>query len=99
VAQPQPEPSEIDPTVGGIAPIPSLAAAHPGPPPGAVWLTMCAWCSRLRIRGRWVAAPRTPELIDASGTRRPLVTHGICPSCFDQANADAERHRRSRLEQ
>jgi hypothetical protein len=98
VAQTQPQPSENDPTVGGITPIASLAEAHhAGPPPGAVWLTMCAWCSRLKVRGRWVSAPtQTPYLLDASGTHTPLITHGICPTCFDQANADGEQYRRAR---
>jgi hypothetical protein len=94
VALPQPERSEHDPTVGGIAPIPSLADAHPaGAPPGAVWLTQCAWCGRLKVRGRWIGTPHAPELIDVSGAHEPLMTHGICPSCFDELTADAERHR------
>jgi hypothetical protein len=94
VALPQPEPSETDPTVGGILPIPSLAGAHPaGAPPGAVWLTMCAWCGRLKVRDRWVAVSQPPDVIDASGLRRTLISHGICPTCFDEAAAAADRQR------
>jgi hypothetical protein len=59
---------------------------------------MCAWCGRLKLRGRWVAAPPVPDLIDVSGTRTRPVTHGICPTCFDNATAKAERDRRERDE-
>jgi hypothetical protein len=94
VAQPQPEYSENDSTVGGIVPIPSLAGALPaGSPPGAVWLTMCAWCARMKVRDRWVDVPHDLELIDAWGSREPRVTHGICPSCFDETTAMSERNR------
>jgi hypothetical protein len=97
VAQPQPDYSEDDSIVGGIAPIPSLGGALPaGSPPGVVWLTMCAWCGRLKVRDRWVAAPPAPDLIDLSGTRKHPVTHGICPTCFDQTTAKADRQRARR---
>jgi hypothetical protein len=99
VALPQPEHSEHDPTVGGIKPIPSLADAHSaGAPPGAVWLTMCAWCGRLKVRGRWIGTSQAPELIDVSDAPEPALTHGICPSCFAEVTAKAERHRRELLE-
>jgi NMD protein affecting ribosome stability and mRNA decay len=94
VALPQPEHSEHDPTVGGITPIPSLAdAPSAGASRGAVWLTMCAWCGRLKVRGRWIGAPEVPELIDVSDAPEPTLTHGICPSCFAEVTAEAERHR------
>ena len=97
MAQPQPEYSENDSTVGGIVPIPSLAGALPaGSPPGAVWLTMCAWCHRLRVRDRWIHVPHTPDLIDASGNRETVLTHGICPECFEETTAKADRQRRLR---
>jgi hypothetical protein len=98
VALPQPERSEHESTVGGIAPIPSLAAAHPaGAPPGAVWRTVCAWCGRAKVAGRWIDAPDA-EPVNASGTDERLLSHGICPSCFDQATATAEQYRRARDE-
>jgi NMD protein affecting ribosome stability and mRNA decay len=95
VAQPQPEGSKHDPTVRDIAPIASLAGAHSeSDSPGAVWFTLCAWCGRLKVRGRWVTVPHAPDRVDASAGRLPLVTHGICPSCFEQATANAARQRR-----
>ena len=96
MALPQPERSEHDSTVGRTAPIPSLAAAHPaGAPPGAVWLTMCAWCGRHKVAGRWVAAPQ-PGPFDALGPDERLLSHGICPSCFDNATTAAEQYRHAR---
>jgi hypothetical protein len=99
VAHPQPERSEFDPTVGGSAPIPSLADAHPaGASPDAVWLTMCAWCDRLKVRDRWVAGSPALAMIDGSGTHQPQVTHGICPTCFVDAVVKANRDRQARDE-
>jgi hypothetical protein len=59
---------------------------------------MCAWCGRLKVRDRWVAVSHPPDLIDDSGIRRPLVSHGICPPCFDEATTAADLHRRLRDE-
>ena len=99
MAEPQPKPSEDGSTVGGIAPIPSLAEVHPvRPPRGAVWFTVCAWCNQVEVRGRWVTVQHLPDPSDGSGVGSPLVTHGICPSCFDQAIREAEQARRRRDE-
>ena len=93
MALPQPERSDLDSTVGGIAPIPSIAAAHPaGAPPGAVWLTMCAWCGRLKAGDRWIDAPASAHGAGSRTGERSL-SHGICPSCFDETTAAAERYR------
>jgi hypothetical protein len=85
VAHPQPERSELYSTVGDSAPITSVADAHPGVSPGAVWLTVCAWCGRRKVRDRWIDAPHDLEIIDSAGSRQLRVTHGICSSCFDEA--------------
>jgi len=37
--------------------------------------------------------PQAPELIDVSDAPEPTLTHGICPSCFAEVTAEAERHR------
>ena len=96
MALPKPEHSEHDPTVGGIRPIPSLADAHSaGAPPGSVWLTMCAWCGRLKLSGRWIGTPQAPELIDVSDAHEPTLTHGICPSCFAEVTARAMTDKRT----
>jgi hypothetical protein len=50
---------------------------------------MCAWCNRLRIRGRWI------EAAPSSAVRGRLLTHGICPSCFEEATAHTRRARES----
>jgi hypothetical protein len=90
VAHPQPESSEHNMTVGGSAPDSSLADAHPDASPGAVWLTMCAWCGRAKARGRWIDASRALQLVASWGDDKPQLTHGICPACLNAVTADAD---------
>jgi hypothetical protein len=41
-------------------------------------VTMCAWCRRVKIDGRWLAAPRAAlSAIDA----QYALSHSICPGC------------------
>ena len=41
-------------------------------------ISVCAWCERLQIDGKWVQAPRGAfAVIDVPNT----VSHSICPSC------------------
>ena len=41
-------------------------------------ITMCAWCQRVEIDGKWVLAPRAAlAAIDAPNT----LSHSICPGC------------------
>jgi hypothetical protein len=44
-------------------------------------LTRCAWCERIRIGDRWLAAE---ELVRGGITPavRERLTHGICPTCL-----------------
>src|ERR1700755_2018484 len=57
------------------------------------WITVCAWCNRVRLDGAWV---RDRALVDgAPGTSR--VSHGICDGCFDDVIAAARRVRTARL--
>jgi hypothetical protein len=58
---------------------------------------MCAWCGRRRIGSRWVDTPHTDEPRAASNVE-PLLTHSICPSCFDRTARAAEQYRRVRDE-
>jgi hypothetical protein len=60
---------------------------------GRVWLTCCAWCTRVKVRETWVEAGFALELISASGTCDPGLTHGICPACFREVSARAARNR------
>ena len=93
MAHPQPERSELHPTIGDPQPILSLADAHAGASPDAVWLTDCAWCGRVRIGGRWIDEPHTLALVASFGTV-PKRTHGICPACFDAVSREADDWRR-----
>jgi hypothetical protein len=92
VALPQPERNEQDPA-GGPPPTPLSFANSllPGSPPGAVWLTVCAWCDRIKVHGRWVEGERALELMKVPPGGEPSLTLGICPSCFS-----AEMSRRAR---
>ena len=100
MALPQPEPSEQLPKDGAAQPTLSLAGSSPlGPLPDAVWITMCAWCTRIRLSGRWVDGERALRLIELGTWNEPNLTHGICPSCFHAVTreADAVRRRARRL--
>jgi hypothetical protein len=90
VATPQPE---QHPTAGdNPRPLTAVGAGRGFASPGAVWLTTCAWCGRIRVRGRWIADDGS--LAPARAARR--VTHGICPSCFRAVSSQAERARLAR---
>lgn len=80
VAIRQPERSEPDPAAD---------ACLPGAP-GVVWFTACAWCARILLRDRWIDGVRAFE----DGDGAVMLTHGICPSCFDATVAKAEDERR-----
>jgi hypothetical protein len=54
--------------------------------PDAAWLTVCAWCDRVRIRDRWLDPERA-----GVPTHGLNLTHGICPACLNVAL----RHHRS----
>lgn len=47
------------------------------------WVTSCAWCDRIRVRGIWlerdVALARLRQLAQSE----PLLTHGICERCLE----------------
>lgn len=92
MAFPQPE---QHPTAGGSPPrLTLLEGGHDVASPGAVWFTMCAWCERIRVRGRWIENERARKLIDRSSGPEQRLTHGICPSCFRQVSTQADRTRR-----
>lgn len=90
MAHPQPERSEFNMTVGDSAPDPSLADAHPIASPGAVWVTVCAWCARAKVRGRWIDTTRALQLVGSWGSDDPQLTHGICATCLNALTADAD---------
>jgi hypothetical protein len=76
VASPEPEPGRsradsLPPPSGAVS-----GSTPYDPSQDAVWLTVCAWCDRVRRRGRWV---------EAGPSFRPQthLTHGICPTCLD----------------
>ena len=87
MASPEPEPDSSRTDF-----LPPLSVAHPGSTPydpsqDAVWLTVCAWCNRVRRGGRWVE--------DGESTlAQAHLTHGICPTCLTAALQVAQAARR-----
>jgi len=45
-------------------------------------VTVCAWCGSRSIEGIWDELDVVLQTFITG--RRHLVTHGICPTCFDQ---------------
>jgi hypothetical protein len=92
VAQFQPKRSEEHLPGGGAKPQLSLVKTPSDATQDAVWFTGCAWCSRIRVDGRWLDEQAALELIG----HHPLLTHGICPTCFAEVNVRAAEERRLR---
>ena len=93
MAQTQPERSDEHRPGSGPTPQLSLVSAPSDAAPTAAWFTECAWCRRIKVRGRWLDEPAALDVMGAG----PMITHGICPTCFSQVTlqAAAERRRRS----
>ena len=53
------------------------------------WRAACAWCGRTRAGDRWLV------VMDARGA---LITHTICPECFERTQAEAARFSRGGLQ-
>jgi hypothetical protein len=93
VASPRPEPSNA--SGSDFRPpqsLPLLGSSSGSMLGGAVWLTVCAWCKRVKTQGGWADG----ETAVADGADH--VTHGICPPCLAAVmrQADAARRRRPR---
>ena len=93
MAQTQPERSDEHLPGRGVTPQLSLVNTSRDGPQDAVWFTGCAWCNRIRVQGRWLDGPAA---LAAIGHRDPVLTHGICPTCFDEVNRTAAEERRRR---
>jgi hypothetical protein len=96
VALPQPERNEQLPADSPLSMPGSFAdPLLAGSPQGAVWLTVCAWCERMKVHGRWVEPERALELMTLPRDREPSLTHGICPSCLsaEMSRSDVQRRR------
>jgi hypothetical protein len=62
------------------------------PSRGARMLTACAWCERIRLGDRWVAAVRAiAHLRTYEWKRPPQFTHGICDICLAAQLAKRQR--------
>lgn len=48
-------------------------------------ITMCAWCRRVELDGKWLLAPRAAlTSIDSPYT----LSHSICPDCSEANQTD-----------
>jgi hypothetical protein len=54
-------------------------------PRSAAITQLCSWCGRVQRDGEWVT-------LEADAVK-PLVSHGVCPECFERV-LRAERERR-----
>jgi hypothetical protein len=54
----------------------------PRAPRGDDFLTMCAWCDRFLVDGRWVEVEEAAKRLELfRRTELPELDHGICPEC------------------
>ena len=95
MAQSQPARGDEHPPGRGSKPQLSFASVPPKAPQDAVWFTACAWCRRINVRGQWCKAPAAVDVAGLQdGAREPLLTGGICPSCFQDVSDRAAQQRR-----
>ena len=51
----------------------------------ADFLTMCAWCDRFLVAGKWVEVEEAAQQLGLfRRNRMPMLDHGICPQCSRQ---------------
>jgi hypothetical protein len=81
MGQSQPKRSDEQQPGRGSKPQLSLARTPLEAHQDAVWLTACAWCRRINVRDVWLESAAALELM---GVAAPLLTHGICPTCFGE---------------
>lgn len=83
---------EIIPAGGGLvefrskilrtAPREPVFLIDPSAPRSDEFLTICSWCRRARVAGRWVELDVAVKDLDLFSTvSLPQLTHGICQDC------------------
>jgi hypothetical protein len=54
----------------------------PRAPRGEDFLTMCAWCDRFLVQGKWVEVEEAAKRLELfRRSELPTLDHGICPEC------------------
>jgi hypothetical protein len=54
----------------------------PRSPRSGDFLTMCAWCDRFLVEGRWVEVEEAAKQLELfRRSELPALDHGICPDC------------------
>lgn len=82
----------IAPAAGGVVaftsrvvreePRPRLDVLDPGAPRDGRLLTVCSWCARALLDGRWRKVEDAVVGLGLEGApTQPLLSHGICPEC------------------
>ena len=92
----QPDDSEYELGDSTRLPVPLTEDLHGDGSPSAVWFTICAWCARMQVGGRWIDVEPALELLGRVDDLR--LTHGICPSCFEETATRADHERRERTQ-
>jgi hypothetical protein len=56
----------------------------PEAPRGEDTLTMCGWCDRFEVEGKWVEVEEAAKRLDLfNRAELPAISHGICPDCSE----------------
>jgi hypothetical protein len=64
---------------------------------GQRFLTVCAWCGRVRVGRRWLQMDEVMRRLDLFGLPEPpQFTHGICPTCIGPLIVRGTAHETSR---
>ncbi len=70
---------------------PAVEAMRRGAAASGLMIRMCSWCKRVEADGRWLEVEEALALLGAmAGDEPPRITHGICPSCYDETWRQAQ---------
>jgi hypothetical protein len=68
---------------------PHVALLDPAARRAGALLRMCGWCKAVEVAGRWLdVAEAVVALRLFERDTMPGMTHGICPPCYDRAEAE-----------
>ena len=61
----------------------------PDAPRSEELVVVCSWCKRVKVNDHWLEVEDAVKLLGLfNAARMPRISHGICPHCFEQINAN-----------